>query len=178
MLKLSDSSIGYEKCYRAAYPWLGMSVSYQVSLDAARVYESIRNGSAYLEDIAADTNIPIAELSVFLQELMKANAIYEDNNDSPNGFGTTKGMDLAIGNLYENERNVQRRPRDRRVMPTNLMNIMKDENLAAIVIPDYAVPVSPSQPSQEEMAAFMQQLMMAQQAQQTQQIQTQNKGGR
>lgn len=158
---------GYDKCYRAIYPWLGMSVAYQVSLDAARVYEAIRNGDAYVEDISVDTNIPVGELSIFLQELIAAKAIYEDSNYSPNGFGTPLGMDLSIGKLYEEDSTV-RRSRDHRPMPTNLMNIMSDQNLAAIVIPDYVVPQasqsSPtSQPTQEEMAAFMQLMTMQQQ---------------
>lgn len=158
------TALGYDACYRAVYPWLGMSVAYRVSLDAARVYESIRNGSAYLEDISADTNIPVVELFPFLQELIKANAIYADNNQSPNGFGTSQGMDYSIGNLYEEDRPEIRKPKDRRPMPTNLMNIMSDQNLAEIVVPDYVVPsdTQQQQPTQEQLAALMQMMQQAQ----------------
>lgn len=184
---MSNEMVGYEKRYKATSPWLGMSVAYQVSVDAARVYESIRNGAIYMEDIVADTNIPAGEISPFMKELMDVGAVIEDDDDLPDTLGLEsldfhreKGYDFSVSSLPDlfavNKKNLDRARDELRKekgkpkpMPTNLMNIMGDDNLAAIVTPNQ--PVSKT-PSQEEIIAFMQQMAMAQQ-QMTQQQQLQ-----
>ena len=173
--------VGYEKRYKATSPWLGMSVAYQVSLDAARVYESIRNGSIYMEDIVADTNIPAGEIAPFMKELIDLGAVEEDDDDMPETLGwetnRAKGYDFSVSSLPDlfaiNKKNLDR-ARDElkkekpKPMPTNLMNIMGDDNLAAIVIPDQPAAKAPSQ---EEIIAFMRQMAMAQQQMAQQQSQ-------
>jgi hypothetical protein len=180
----------FEKRYVASSPWLGMSVAYQVSLDAARVYESIRNGANYVEDITYDTNIPVAELSPFLQELITLGAVWEDDDDLPESLGIDsmpltkeKGYNFSKtsfpdlfavnkANLSRAREEIRRERGKPKTMPTNLMNIMKDDNLAAIISPN-SLPSSAKTPSPEELAVLMQQMMMAQQVQQSQTQRTQ-----
>lgn len=179
---------GYEKRYQATSPWLGMSVAYQVSLDASRVYESIRNGALYMEDIVADTNIPAGEIPPLVKELIDVGAVTEDDDDLPDSFGLDskpfdkeKGYNFSASSLPDlfavNKKNLSlareeiRSQRGKpKPMPTNLMNILGDDNLSAMVIPN-----SPKgkPPSQEELMAFVQQMAQQQQMMQQQQMQQQ-----
>ena len=142
-----------------------------------------------MEDIVADTNIPEGEIPSLVKELTEVRAVTEDDG-LPNFFagmhevesktlGKEKGYDFSVSSLPDlfavNKKNLnlaREEIRSRRgkpkPMPTNLMNILGDDNLAAMVIPN-----SPKSkpPSQEELMVFVQQ--MAQQQQMTQMQQQQ-----
>lgn len=193
------------KRYRVINSLLEGSVTYQVSLNAAKVYQSIKNGATYLEDIVQDTDLSAEEIASYLKELISLGAVGEDDDDLPDSFlgvksrslSEEKGYNFSMSSLPDlfavNKDNLESVRQEKKMqgrrkvnyLGSNLGSILSDDNLMAMATPfGGSLPQAPAktQPSQEEIAAFMQQLMMAQQAQQQQAqsppTQTKIQGGR
>lgn len=190
--------------YRVINSLLEGSITYQVSLSAAKVYQSIKNGAVYAEDIAQDTALSKEEIINCLKELIALGAIGEDYDDLPDSFLGVKsqplsekmGYNFSMSSLPDlfavNKDNLEKGRQEEKALGrrkvnylgSNLGSIMSDDNLMAMATPyggSLPQPQTQQQPSQEEIAAFMQQLMMVQQQQAQQQAlqtQTQRKGGR
>jgi hypothetical protein len=185
------------KRYRVMNPLLEGSITYQVSLNAAKVYQSIKNGAVYLEDIAQDTGMSAGDISLYLKELFTLGAIGEDDDDLPDSFlgvksrslSDKKGYNFSTSSLpdlfavnkdnLEKGRQEEKRLGRRKVnyLGSNLSAILSDDNIMAMATPyGGSLPQQTVAPqiSQEEMAILMQQLMSSQQQQSQQRSQQQS----
>jgi hypothetical protein len=186
------------KRFRVINPLLEGSITYQVSLSAAKVYQSLKNGAIYLEDIASDTGLSANEIVSCLKELIELGAVGQDDDDLPDSFLGVKsqplsekmGYNFSMSSLPDmfavNKDNLEKGRQEEKLLGrrkvnylgSNLGSIMSDDNLMAMATPyggSLPQPQAQQQPSSEEMAAFMQQLMMAQQQQQQPPVQQQKK---
>jgi hypothetical protein len=186
------------KRFRVINPLLEGSITYQVSLSAAKVYQSLKNGAIYLEDIASDTGLSANEIVSCLKELIELGAVGQDDDDLPDSFLGVKsqplsekmGYNFSMSSLPDmfavNKDNLEKGRQEEKLLGrrkvnylgSNLGSIMSDDNLMAMATPyggSLPQPQAQQQPSSEEMAAFMQQLMMAQQQQQQPPMQQQKK---
>jgi hypothetical protein len=186
------------KRFRVINPLLEGSITYQVSLSAAKVYQSLKNGAIYLEDIASDTGLSANEIVSCLKELIELGAVGQDDDDLPDSFLGVKsqplsekmGYNFSMSSLPDmfavNKDNLEKGRQEEKLLGrrkvnylgSNLGSIMSDDNLMAMATPyggSLPQPQAQQQPSSEEMAAFMQQLMMPQQQQQQPPMQQQKK---
>lgn len=187
------------KRYRVTNPLMEGSVTYQSSLSAAKVYQSVKNGAVYLEDIAQDTGMSANEITLCLKELIDLGAVGEDDDDLPDSIlgvesqplSEKMGYNFSMSSLpdlfavnkdnLEKGRQEEKRLGRRKVnyLGSNLGAILSDDNIMAMATPYNSGSSSQQQvqPSQEEIAAFMQQLMQQQSQPAVQPTQTQIEGG-